>query len=146
MNEMRAKAERILAWWQRGLITSQQITEWADAIIADVPSHALPRWIFDLSLMHPSKFLGVNDADYPKAAELTFQEEFRARVECANPEDKDSIRQFMLWLIGAVLGEDHDDPDVKDGYQIEHLYCDRNNERAAIIESSCSNTRTPVTK
>ena len=68
----------------------------------------------------------------PRPLDLTYADEFTLRALRLDSGDSPEMSCFVNWVAGACIGENLDNELVKFGYQIDHLICDCNDEKAAI--------------
>jgi len=119
--ELFGRCEQVLAWWLIGCIKAEEVVAWADRMIQKAGSpESLPYWLMELSLQGPEPLYRSPDRDLPRPKQMSYSEEFRARVECTNPNDDESVGRFAKWAAGAAMGEDLDAEEVRVGYAIEH--------------------------
>ena len=117
-------------------ITANQVVAWADSRIATFSDTSqLPTWLLELSQLGPQQMLEKGHPDYPKAKSLSFEEQFRAKIETTNANDTTSVKAFMNWVVKSALGEDLNNEDVHDAYMIDHLLDDCRDEKRALAST-----------
>lgn|SRR5262245_39267219 len=115
-------AERLLSYWQIGLIHADDIVEWADRLITEAPPGVIvPPWLITLSTRGPKAYSRLAERGSPRPRLLSFDETFDALLEVTSIEDDESIQRFSQLFLGQVIGGDLNDPLVHRGYLIDAL-------------------------
>jgi hypothetical protein len=116
--------------WVSGLLTAQDVTEWAGREIARLGDP--PAELIDLAIDGPEVCLKRAECDFPpRATKLRYVDEFAVRAVALGLSDAEAVRAFAHWASRSCMGEDLSDPLVVLGYQLDHLICDCQDERAA---------------
>ena len=75
-------AERLLSYWQIGLIHADDIVEWADRLITEAPPGVIvPPWLITLSTRGPKAYSRLAERGSPRPRLLSFDETFDALLE-----------------------------------------------------------------
>ena len=115
--------------WVSGLLTAQEVTEWAGCEIARLDDP--PAELIDLAIDGPEVCLKRAERDFPpRAAKLSYADEFAVRAVALDPSDSEAVRAFADWASRSCMGEDLSDSFVALGYQLDHLICDCQDEGA----------------
>lgn len=116
--------------WVSGLLTDQDVTEWAGREIARLD--APPAELIDLAIAGPAACLKRAQGDFPpRATKLRYVDEFAVRAVTLDLSAADAVRTFADWASRSCMGEDLSDPLVVLGYQLDHLLCECKDEDAA---------------
>lgn len=122
--------EDTLCLWVSGLLTAQQVVEWAGGEIARL-DHP-PTELFDLAGDGPEVCLKRAIADFPpRATKLSYADEFAVRAAGLDLACDDAVHRFADWASRSCMGEDLADSLVALGYQLDHLLCDCQDKHAA---------------
>lgn len=122
--------ENTLALWVAGLLTSDQVVEWAwDEITRlEEPSQEL----FDLANDGPQRCLKRASHDFSaRPTKLSYVQEFALRALTTLLDSDESVLQFAEWASRYAMGEDLSQPFVSFGYQLDHLLDDCQDRAAA---------------
>lgn len=123
--------EDTLGLWVSGLLTSQEVVDWAGEAIARL-DHP-PTELIDLLLDGPQICLKRAFADFPlRATRLSYIDEFAVRAMGLDFAADDAVHKFSDWASRYCSGEDLADPWVLLGYQLDHLICDCQDNDAAL--------------
>jgi hypothetical protein len=116
--------------WVSGLLTAQDVTEWAGREIARLDDP--PAELIDLAIDGPEVCLKRAQCDFPlRATKLRYVDEFAVRAVGLDLSAAGAVRMFADWASRSCMGEDLSDPLVVLGYQLDHLLCDHQDEDAA---------------
>lgn len=116
--------------WVSGLLTAQDVTEWAGREIAKFDDP--PGELIDLATDGPEVCLKRAQCDFPpRATKLRYVDEFAVRAVAVDLSAADAVRRFADWAARSCMGEDLSDPFVALGYRLDHLLCDCQDEEAA---------------
>jgi len=109
--------------WVSGLLTAQDVTEWAGREIARLDDP--PAELIDLAIYGPEVCLKRAQSDFlPRASKLRYVDEFAVRAVAVDLSAADAVHRFADWAARSCMGEDLSDPFVTLGYQLDHLLCD----------------------
>jgi len=123
--------EDTLSLWVSGLLTAEQVTDWAGLELARL-DHP-PAELIDLVTDGPETCLKRAQADFPpRATRLRYVDEFALRAAALDLAAEDAVQGFADWASRRCLGEDLADPLVQLGYQLDHLLCDCQDGAAAM--------------
>ncbi len=116
--------------WVSGLLTTQEVTEWAGREIARLDEP--PAELVDLAIDGPEVCLKRAECDFPpRATKLRYVDEFAVRAVALDLSVTEAVRKFADWASRACMGEDFSDSLVALGYQLDHLINDCQDEGAA---------------
>lgn len=116
--------------WVSGLLTAQDVTEWAGREIARLDNP--PAELIDLVIDGPEACLKRPESDFPpRAKKLSYADEFAIRALALDPSKAEAVHAFADWSSRYCMGEDLSDPFVALGYRLDHLICDCQDVRAA---------------
>jgi hypothetical protein len=122
--------ENTLALWVSGLLTSDQVTEWAWHEIARLDEP--PQELFDLASDGPERCLKRAAHEFPpRPTKLSYVEEFSLRALATSFDSNESVLHFAEWASRHAMGEDLTQPFVNLGYQLDHLLDDCQDRAAA---------------
>jgi hypothetical protein len=123
--------EDTLGLWVSGLLTAQDVTEWAGCEIARLDD--APAELIDLAIDGPQVCLKRAQCEFPpRAAKLGYLDEFAVRAVALDLSAEGAVRRFADWASRACMGEDLSDSLVVLGYHLDHLLCDGQDEGAAV--------------
>lgn len=106
--------------WVSGLLTAQDVTEWAGREIARLDDP--PAELIDLAIDGPEACLKRAECDFPpRATKLSHADEFAVRAVALDPSDAEAVRAFADWASRFCMGQDLSDSFVALGYQLDHL-------------------------
>ena len=109
--------------WASGLLTAQDVTEWAGREIGRLNDP--PADLIDLAIDGPEVCLKRAQCDFPpRASKLRYVDEFAVRAVALDLSAPEAIRTFADWASRSCMGEDMSEPFVALGYQLDHLICD----------------------
>jgi hypothetical protein len=117
-------AQLILGAWRERLVTDASVISWADRVIASMAAAELPEWLMDLSVRGPARCMAGPSNEFLEVPFLAFLESFAVRVSLLEVDATGQVDAFIEWISRAAMGEDLDVPEVKFGYQVEHLLGD----------------------
>lgn len=120
------RAQSLLAAWDAGLLTDEQIVAWADSNVAAIDALDIPVWLSDLSIYGPARCWQFSESDFLPRQCLGYPERFAIRASRLNLQDSAAIREFVLWVSDACHGQDIDACGVRFGYNVDHLLNDCN--------------------
>ncbi len=116
--------------WVSGLLTAQDVTEWAGREIARLDDP--PAELIELAINGPEVCLKRAQCDFPpRAMKLRYVDEFAVRAVALDLSAPEAVRAFADWASCSCMGEDLSDPMVVLGYQLDHLLCDCQDEDSA---------------
>ncbi|MDH5674318.1 MAG: hypothetical protein OEZ06_19490 [Myxococcales bacterium] len=119
------RAQDVLRAWAHGLVTADAVVSWADSTIteSDAPG-ALPDWLYSLSAKGPER---CQDLPYSEFAfewpASDFREDFLVALSKTDLRSRPDLEGFIRVAM-QCMGEDLDAPEVRFGYQLDHLVCD----------------------
>jgi hypothetical protein len=119
------EARVLLGAWSEGLVGEDAVVTWADSVIADLPTESLPEWLLDLSMYGPARCMARPSSEFIHVSRLPFLTGLALRASTLNVEDAEAVRAFVIWASHACMGDDLDHPAVQFGYQLDHLWGDR---------------------
>jgi hypothetical protein len=127
--------EIVLALWQEGFMSGQEVIRWADEKIlsSDSPSQD----IIELSLHGPSKYLKTLEWEFPsRPASLSYTECFALRAASLEVSSDSAVKDFVIWMSGACFSVDYDSnlQELTLAYYVEDLVSEYNDMDAAIAE------------
>lgn len=123
--------EKTLALWEAGLLSSDQVIDWAERQIAEL--HEPPHELIELVSYGPDRCLKRPVADFsPRPIRMKYEHGFALRAVAVNVQDKLAILAFADWAAKHCLGEDIDHPYVAIGYRLDHLLDDCQDREGAV--------------
>jgi len=114
----------ILAAWRDRLVSDSSVVSWADRVIESSLPEDLPEWLLDLSMRGPARCMAGSSSEFLDVPFLPFLEIFAIRACLLDLKATGQVDAFIEWISRSAMGEDLDVPEVKFGYQVEHLWCD----------------------
>jgi hypothetical protein len=120
-----------LTLWEIGLVSEADLVAWADAQILEQenPSDEL----FEISLHGPAWCLKWEARELTtRPVQLTFIEEFSLRACALNLASDRAATRCVDWASRLCMGEDLAQPEVRLGYDLDHLSADCQDMPAAI--------------
>jgi hypothetical protein len=122
--ELLADARDLLAAWREGLARDGAVVAWADEVIVEMPSSAIPEWVLDLSMFGPVKCMSRPSSEFIAVPVPTFRRAVAVRAFVLDLRDTHQVQTFVEWIAGACMGENLEDPIVALGYYVDHLLDD----------------------
>lgn len=123
----------VLAFYDAGLASSDEVVAWADAQIraCEQPDPLL----FDLSLEGPRHCLRRPVHEFPlRPTRMSFAQRFAARALVLSPDDDAAGFAFLHWATVACMGEDLDEPLVNFSHLLDHHLNDLDDAGGALRE------------
>jgi hypothetical protein len=117
-------ARLLLAAWRERLVSDAEVIAWADRMLERVPVSDLPSWLLDLSVEGPARCMSRAASEFLEVSNLSFCDSFMIRARRLDLDAADELDDFVKWTSGACMGEDLEQPEVRLGYQLDHLACD----------------------
>jgi hypothetical protein len=122
--------ENTLALWVCGVLTSDQVVDWAWREVARLDNP--PPELFELGVDGPERCLKRAAYDFPpRPTALSYAQEFSLRALAVLLDSDDSVLGFADWVSRRAMGEDLSEPFVTFGYRLEHLLDDCQDPAAA---------------
>jgi hypothetical protein len=120
----------ILALWEAGLKSDQEVKDWAsDRLALEANPDAD---LIELAIYGPRDCLKRSSVDFKlRAVPLSFGEEFRIRADRLSIENDADADRFCSWVVSRCIAEDLADPIVKFSYLLDHLISDCFDPKAA---------------
>lgn len=115
---------RILSFWKAGLLSHEEVVEWADQVIAY--SNTADYAITELALKGPARCYAMSSNDFPTGEPLSFLEEFSLRATMLDMSDASAVSDFVIWVSRTCLvhGKEIQRPEAQFGYTIQHYWDD----------------------
>ena len=129
-SSMSAPLQYALALWKARLLSESSLVDWANQQILALPDPGDA--LIELSLKGPRKYLELPAADYPRAEQLSFLDEFSLRAAILDNGSAEAIVDFADWLSSACVGQNLDQAEVMFGHQINYLLDDCHDMKATI--------------
>jgi hypothetical protein len=124
--------ENTLALWVSGLLSSESVTDWANAQIASISEP--PQELFDLATYGPERCLKWAQHDFPpRPTKLSYFQEFSIRALTTTLDSATPTFEFADWASRNCMGEELSDPMVTFGYYLDHLLADCQDRDAAVL-------------
>jgi hypothetical protein len=120
----------VMGLWQEGIMSNRDVVDWADMKIteADIPCYEL----IDLSLRGPEKCFKEKRDGFPDPKIFSYKERLSLQIRFSDLDSINDLKKLIIWVSINCIGEDLDEPEVKFGYQIDHLYVDCNDMDGAV--------------
>jgi len=109
----------VLGLWSEGFFSESDVISWADKSILEMDDDIYDPLI-ELSLKGPGKCVKKPSYEFPSAKVFSFRERFAIRLTKLDLSNHEDIKQFVTWVARNAMGEDHDIPEVRFGYQLDH--------------------------
>jgi hypothetical protein len=123
--------ENMLGLWASGLLSSQALVDWAGVAVARVDE--CQQELFDLVTYGPELCLKRAQYDFaPRPAPMSYLQQFCVRAVETELDLTVSALAFANWASRYCMGEELSEPAVSFGYQLDHLLCDCEDEKAAL--------------
>lgn len=120
-----------LTLWSMGFLPEEELVSWVDAQIlaSDRPAAEL----LEISLQGIASYLKRPASEFPaRPLELSFVEEFSLRAVLLDSTAELEVAQFVEWTTRRCMGEELEQPEVRLGYLLDHLWWDCNDRAGAI--------------
>ena len=139
-------ARKILAAWDQRVLDDETVVAWADDVIEHTNAADIPAWLLDLSVCGPTKCTARPSADFIWLPPLSFSESFGLRARVLDLGSDTAVEEFVEWLSRACIGESLDLPEVRFGYDVEHLWgdCDRMDLACERVRATLPTLRRPL--
>ena len=117
---MKTRIQTLLALYRLGFLSKEKVIAWADEQLLNESEPF--DYISELSLKGPDRCLKIPEHDFPRARELSYNEEFSLRLVKLNENYDLEVDTFVQWVSRAAMGLDIDQREVHLGYLVDHYF------------------------